>query len=64
MSSSRWTGVVKGTLQGEDVITFLKHLDQGREAAAVEMIAKLYDQGSGFADAVDIGNSDYITPSL
>ncbi|MEW1804241.1 hypothetical protein AB0428_30970 [Streptomyces virginiae] len=64
MSRKRWVGVVKGTLTGADVVTFLKYLDAGNEEAAVMMVCEEFDQGSGFASAVDIGESDYIIPSI
>ncbi|WP_329449419.1 hypothetical protein OG906_43480 (plasmid) [Streptomyces sp. NBC_01426] len=59
MSRKKWVGVVKGTLTGNDVVEFLKHLDKGEEEAAVMMVCQAFDQGSGFADAVDLGESEW-----
>ncbi|CAM5251123.1 hypothetical protein SXANM310S_00014 [Streptomyces xanthochromogenes] len=60
VSRKRWRGTVKGLLTGQaNVIQFLKALDQGRESDAVMMICRLFDQGSGFAEIVDLDDSTW-----
>ncbi|MGW1365238.1 hypothetical protein ACWCQP_48830 [Streptomyces chartreusis] len=64
MSKKKWPGVVKGDLSGDEVIQFLRYLDEGEEQKAVEMICDKFDKGSGFASAVDLDGSDWTTPSF
>jgi hypothetical protein len=64
MSKKQWIGVVKGSLSGGAVVDFLKALDQDREKDAVIMICEAFDEGSGFADAVDLDRSDWTRPQF
>jgi hypothetical protein len=62
-SGGVWTGTVSGTLHGQTVIRFLKAMDDGdRQEEAVMMVIYEYDQGSGFADAVDLSRSSWDPP--
>ncbi|MFD4263799.1 hypothetical protein ACFWR9_40910 [Streptomyces sp. NPDC058534] len=64
MSKKKWVGIVKGSLSGEAVVDFLRHLDNDEEQDAVMMICEEFDQGSGFASAVDLDRSTWSTPSF
>ncbi|WP_435611250.1 hypothetical protein [Streptomyces sp. C10-9-1] len=62
MSRRKWVGVVKGTLTGSAVVEFLKALDEGRDQDAVMMVCEEFDDGSGFASAVNLDESTWETP--
>lgn len=59
MSQKKWVGVVRGTLSGSGVVEFLRALDENREEEAVMMACEAFDQGSGFASAVDLSRSSW-----
>lgn len=63
-SKKKWVGIVRGTLSGARVVQFLQHLDNDEEEDAVMMICEEFDQGSGFASAVDLPHSTWSTPSF
>lgn len=60
ISESVWHGVIHGTLYGADAKAFILAVERGREAQAIALLARAYDdQDMGFARYLDVGRSSW-----
>lgn len=65
VSSSVWTGIISADLSGDQVRGFLDAIDSGDEEEAIYIAAQGYDtMGSGFADRLELGQSDWLPPQF
>jgi hypothetical protein len=57
ISSSLWRGTASGTLTGAAVRVFIDAMEAGDTETPTYLIATAYDDGSGFADMLDLSGT-------